>query len=95
MPNKCGQQYQQQNLVSNTNFKNSTTAHHRKSHSLDASNILQSPPINTLLTGTSSSSNNASAGGGASMTTNPQCNINAAAIHASATTKSTQNMSER
>ena len=95
MPNKCGQQYQQ-NLVSNTNFKNSTTtAHHRKSHSLDASNILKSPPINTLLTATSSSSNNASAGGGASMAANPQCNINAAAIHASATTKSTQNMCER
>lgn len=95
MPNKCGQQYQQQNLVSNTNFKNATPAHHRKSHSLDASNILQASPTNTLLTGTISSSTNASASGAGGMTTNPQCNINAAAIHASATTKSTQNMSER
>ncbi|XP_065369414.1 E3 ubiquitin-protein ligase SH3RF1 isoform X2 [Calliphora vicina] len=107
MANKCGQQYQQQQqqhqlpLTTNSNSSLNNTAiaiHHRKSHSLDASNILQSSPI----TPNTSSFSNSGAGAGGSVggsvtsikTPAPQCNINAAAIHASATTKSTQNMSE-
>ncbi|XP_037826513.1 E3 ubiquitin-protein ligase SH3RF1-like isoform X2 [Lucilia sericata] len=99
--NKCGQQYQQQPhqiplpTNSNPNVNNSAIAiHHRKSHSLDASNILQSSPITP--TTSSFSNNGAGSGGGVAnlKTSSPQCNINAAAIHASATTKSTQNMSE-
>ncbi|KNC31621.1 hypothetical protein FF38_01019, partial [Lucilia cuprina] len=97
--NKCGQQYQQQPhqlplpTNSNPNLNNTAIAiHHRKSHSLDASNILQSSPITPT---TSTFSNNGAGSGVANLKTSaPQCNINAAAIHASATTKSTQNMSE-
>lgn len=42
MVNKCNQQYHQQSTNNTTNNFNSDGAIHRKSHSLDASNILQS-----------------------------------------------------
>ncbi|KAM7342109.1 SH3 domain containing ring finger posh isoform 2-T3 [Cochliomyia hominivorax] len=97
MANKCSQQYQQQHQSTITNLNSTvnntnTAIHHRKSHSLDASNILQSHPI--AATASSFSNNGISVAGSAIKATAPQCNINAAAIHASATTKSTQNMSE-
>ncbi|XP_061401885.1 E3 ubiquitin-protein ligase SH3RF3 [Musca vetustissima] len=95
MPKKCAQQYQQQQTMSspqssnttNMNSTPSTTAViHRKSHSLDASNILQSSSAaaaaNNIVTAATSSSD---------LT---QCNINAAAVHASATTNTPNNMTE-
>lgn len=91
MPKKCAQQYQQtmpQTSNSNINNSPSTTAViHRKSHSLDASNILQS----------SSSTNNiiTAAPPPSSSSDLPQSNINAAAVHASATTNTPNNMPER
>uniref|UniRef100_T1PL82 RING-type E3 ubiquitin transferase n=1 Tax=Musca domestica TaxID=7370 RepID=T1PL82_MUSDO len=90
MPKKCAQQYQQtmpQTSNSNINNSPSTTAViHRKSHSLDASNILQS----------SSSTNNiiTAAPPPSSSSDLSQSNINAAAVHASATTNTPNNMPE-
>ncbi|XP_013098525.1 E3 ubiquitin-protein ligase SH3RF1 [Stomoxys calcitrans] len=84
MPKKCAQQHQQtMPQSSNINFNSppTTTVIHRKSHSLDASNILQSSPGPT-----SSALAGVALSGNVIKSSIPQCNINAAAIHASATT---------
>lgn len=107
MPKKCGQQYNQQAMPSssqqssNTNFNipntATTTVMHRKSHSLDATNILQPSSLNNVGCGDALTSSLTTNGGGS---VGPGVGLNGAAlkpsaIHASATTNSQNNMAER
>ncbi|XP_073811280.1 SH3 domain containing ring finger posh [Musca autumnalis] len=97
-PKKCAQQYQQimapppQPQSSNSSSP-STAVIHRKSHSLDASNILQtSAAVNNIVS-------NPAAPPSCSSSELTQCNMNsaaaaAAAVHASATTNIPNNMTE-
>lgn len=109
MPKKCGQQYNQQAMPSsssqqssNTNFNipstaTTTTVMHRKSHSLDATNILQPSSLNNVGCGdsiTSSLTTNGGGNGGPSVSLSGAA-LKPSAIHASATTNSQNNMAER